>query len=92
MPLWWGEHVAVKHLVDDFVHYLYLPRLASPEVLVQAICDGVKLLTWQSDSFAYAVATMRGIALPGTLRRAGYLDFGRQQGPCWSSRTWRASK
>src|SRR5690606_6153196 len=33
-----------------------LPRLAGPEVLVQAIRDGAALLTWQSDTFAYAEA------------------------------------
>src|SRR5690606_26123721 len=32
----------------------YLPRLSDPEVLAQAIRDGVALLTWQSDAFAYA--------------------------------------
>jgi predicted AAA+ superfamily ATPase len=52
--LWRGEHVAVKQLVEDFACYLYLPRLAGPEVLVQAIRDGVSMLTWQSDTFAYA--------------------------------------
>ena len=31
-----------------------MPRLAGPEVLVQAVRDGVALLTWQSDTFAYA--------------------------------------
>ena len=54
VPLWRGEHVAVRQLVEDFARYLYLPRLAGSEVLVQAIRDGVALLTWPSDSFAYA--------------------------------------
>jgi predicted AAA+ superfamily ATPase len=54
VPLWRGEHVAVKQLVEDFGRYLYLPRLAGPEVLVHACRDGVELLTWQTDSFAYA--------------------------------------
>ena len=54
VPLWRGDHVAVKQLVEDFARYLYLPRLAGSEVLVQAIRDGVALLTWQSDTFAYA--------------------------------------
>ena len=54
MPLWRGDHVAVKQLVEDFARYLYLPRLAGPEVLVQAIRDGLALLTWQTDTFAYA--------------------------------------
>jgi hypothetical protein len=54
VPLWRGEHVPVKQLVEDFARYLYLPRLAGPEVLAQTIRDGVALLTWRSDSFAYA--------------------------------------
>ena len=54
VPLWRGELVAVKQLVEDFARYLYLPRLAGPEVLAQAVRDGVALLTWRSDSFAYA--------------------------------------
>jgi hypothetical protein len=54
VPLWRGEHVPVKQLVEDFARYLYLPRLVGPEVLLTAIRDGVALLTWQSDTFAYA--------------------------------------
>jgi hypothetical protein len=54
VPLWRGDHVAVKQLVEDFARYLYLPRLVGSEVLVHAIRDGVALLTWQSDTFAYA--------------------------------------
>jgi len=54
VPLWRGDHVAVKQLVEDFARYLYLPRLAGPEVLVQAIRDGLALLTWQTETFAYA--------------------------------------
>jgi hypothetical protein len=54
VPLWRGKHVAVKQLVEDFARYLYLPRLAGPEVLVQACRDGIALLTWQTDTFAYA--------------------------------------
>jgi hypothetical protein len=27
IPLWRGDHVAVKRLVQDFAQYLYLPRL-----------------------------------------------------------------
>ena len=54
VPLWRGDHVAVKLLVEDFARYLYLPRLAGPEVLTQAIRDGLALLTWQTDTFAYA--------------------------------------
>ncbi|NBV25553.1 MAG: hypothetical protein EBS05_27050 [Proteobacteria bacterium] len=54
VPLWRGDHVAVKQLAEDFARYIYLPRLAGPEVLAQAIRDGVELLTWPSDTFAYA--------------------------------------
>jgi len=54
VPLWRGDHVAVTQLVEDFARYLYLPRLAGPEVLIQAIRDGVALLTWQAETFAYA--------------------------------------
>lgn len=54
VPLWRGDHVAVRQLVEDFARYLYLPRLTGPEVLTQAVQDGVKLLTWQTDTFAYA--------------------------------------
>ena len=54
VPLWRGNQVAVRQLVDDFARYLYLPRLAGPEVLAEAIRDGVALLTWQVDAFGYA--------------------------------------
>jgi hypothetical protein len=56
VPLWRGQHVAVRQLVEDFARYLYLPHLTGPEVLVHAIQDGLALLTWQMDSFAYAEA------------------------------------
>ncbi len=54
VPLWRGDSVGIKQLVEDFARYLYLPRIAGPEVLLQAIRDGVGLLTWRSDTFAYA--------------------------------------
>jgi hypothetical protein len=54
VPLWRGDHVAVKQLVDDFARYLYLSRLAGPEVLTNAIRDGIALLTWRVDTFGYA--------------------------------------
>jgi hypothetical protein len=54
VPLWRGDHVSVKQLVEDFARYLYLPRVAGPGVLVQAMREGVALLTWQPDTFAYA--------------------------------------
>jgi hypothetical protein len=52
--LWRGDHVAVTQLVEDFARYLYLPRIAGPEVLLQAIGDGLALLTWERETFAYS--------------------------------------
>jgi len=54
VPLWRGDSVAVKQLVDDFARYLYLPRIAGPEVLSQSLWDGFALLTWRKDTFAFA--------------------------------------
>ncbi|HOE32918.1 MAG TPA: Swt1 family HEPN domain-containing protein [Smithella sp.] len=54
IPLWRGNHVSVKQLADDFASYTYLPRLKDSSVLISAIRDGVALLTWMQDSFAFA--------------------------------------
>ena len=53
-PLWRGDHVAVRQLVEDFGRYHYLPRLRNPSVLLDAIQAGVNTLTWELDTFAYA--------------------------------------
>ena len=44
----------VRTLVDDFARQLYLPRLARPSVLAEALRSGVAFLTWRMDTFAYA--------------------------------------
>lgn len=54
VPLWRGNHVPVQQLVEDFARYPYLPRLQDSTVLLHAISDGLGLLTWEQDSFAYA--------------------------------------
>jgi hypothetical protein len=54
VPLWRGDHVEIRLLLEDFARYLYLPRLADSSVLVHAIRRGFELLTWRQDSFAYA--------------------------------------
>jgi hypothetical protein len=54
VPLWRGNHVGVKQLVDDFAKYLYLPRVKNAQVILDAIQDGVGRLTWKQDTFAYA--------------------------------------
>jgi hypothetical protein len=54
VPHWSGNHVAIKQLLDYFARYLYLPRLAAAGVLLKAICEGLALITWEKDSYAYA--------------------------------------
>ena len=54
IPLWRGEHVGLKQLSEDFASYLYLPRLKSSNVLLEAVKSGLGLLTWSVESFAYA--------------------------------------
>jgi predicted AAA+ superfamily ATPase len=62
VPLWRGEHVSIRQLVEDFARYLYLPRLADPGVLLSAIRSGVSLKSWKTDSFAYADSYDEGAA------------------------------
>jgi hypothetical protein len=54
IPLWRGEDVPIRQLVEDFATYLYLPRLRDPDVLVAAIREGVAQAQWQTETFAYA--------------------------------------
>ena len=57
IPLWAGEggdSVAVRRLVEFFARYPYLPRVASPRVIAKSISDGLALITWEQEAFAYA--------------------------------------
>lgn len=54
IPLWRGDHVSVKQLVEDFSSYIYLPRIRSPAVLAEAISEGISLVAWESETFALA--------------------------------------
>ena len=54
IPLWRGDQVSIRQLVDDFATYPYLPRLKNPGVLLDAVASGVNLLTWADESFGYA--------------------------------------
>jgi hypothetical protein len=54
IPLWRGDNVATRQVIDDFGRYLYLPRVQGPEILTRAMMEGLRLLTWSKDSFAYA--------------------------------------
>ena len=54
VPLWRGDHVSIKQIVEDFARYLYLPRLRDSTVLLNAISAGVALLTWEQEAYALA--------------------------------------
>ena len=54
VPLWRGNHVSIGQLTEDFSRYSYLPRLRDPAVLLQAVANGLSLLTWEQDTFSYA--------------------------------------
>lgn len=54
IPLWRGEHVSVKQLVDDYAKYVYLSRLKDPSVLAHGVSEGLGLVTWAQETFAYA--------------------------------------
>ena len=54
IPLWRGDHVAIRQLAEDFARYLYLPRLSDSQVLAAAAQDGLGLLLWNQETFAYA--------------------------------------
>ena len=52
--LWRGNHVEIRQLAEDFPRYTYLPRLRNTAVLIEAIREGVGMLSWVQDSFAFA--------------------------------------
>jgi hypothetical protein len=54
VPLWRGDHVAIKQVAENFARYPYPPRRKDPSVLLGAIRDGLALLSWMQDSFAFA--------------------------------------
>ena len=57
IPLWTDRRdVSVGDLWKRYAQFPYLPRLASPRVLDDAIGTGVSSTTWQTDTFAYAEA------------------------------------
>jgi predicted AAA+ superfamily ATPase len=73
VPLWRGNHVSIRQLVDDFGRYLYLPRLQTPDVLVDAIRSGLALLTWEHDAFAYAESYDEAAARYRGLRHSAHV-------------------
>ncbi len=55
IPLWRGDYVEIAQLIEDFARYIYLPRLTMPpQVIGGAVRDGLGLLLWNHESFAYA--------------------------------------
>ncbi len=54
VPLWRDDHVEIKQIVDDFARYTYLPRLRATQVLLEAVQEGVGLLSWEQEGFAFA--------------------------------------
>jgi len=75
IPLWRGDSVAIRQLADDFARYVYLPRLAGPEVLAGAARDGVALLSWEKNTFAYADGCDEATGRYRGLRSAQRLDL-----------------
>jgi len=54
IPLWRGNHVPIRQLIEDFASYPYLQRVIGPGVLSQAISSGLALPDWEKEGFAYA--------------------------------------
>ena len=55
IPLWRGvDHVSIRQLAEDFARYVYLERLFDSSVLERSVESGLGILTWETDSFAYA--------------------------------------
>lgn len=79
IPLWRGDCVPVKQLAEDFARYLYLPRLRSSQVLVDSLHEGVALLSWQQDSFAFADAYDEAAKRYRGLRFGQNLPFGQDE-------------
>ena len=59
VPLWRGDHVAIKQLVEDFGRYAYLPRLRDTAVLLDAVRDGLGLLLWSRTPSRMPTASTR---------------------------------
>ena len=90
--LWRGDHVEVRQLWSDYTQYLYLARLRDESVLLRAVEDGVSLLTWETDAFAYADSfdeeKGRYVGLQGRRAvRAGWFDWLVSQARCGSRAT-----
>ena len=81
VPLWRGDHVEVKQLVEDFARYLYLPRFKDSSVLLGAIRDGIALLTWEHDAFAFADSFDDGAGRYRGLRAGNLVSLTNDEAP-----------
>jgi hypothetical protein len=55
IPLWSERgDIGVDALWKAYCQFIYLPRLASYDVLAKAISDGTSKLDWENEAFAYA--------------------------------------
>ncbi|MBE0654434.1 MAG: AAA+ family ATPase, partial [Bacteroidales bacterium] len=54
IPLWSGNDISIRQLREYFAKYLYLPKLLTADLLKNAIEDGISLISWTQDAFAYA--------------------------------------
>lgn len=81
VPLWRGDHISIRQLVEDFAKHLYLPRLTNAQTLLNSISEGVALSSWELDGFAYADAfdeasgRYQGLKV-GSLPQLGAMDAG----------------
>lgn len=66
-------HIAARDLAAWFPSYLYLPRLKNTKVLEEAIRQGLRSISWQTDAFAWAdswdEATDRYVGLTTSITR-----------------------
>ncbi|MYH50428.1 MAG: ATP-binding protein [Gammaproteobacteria bacterium] len=53
IPLW-QNHVEIRQLADHYSRYPYLQRVEDPSVIAEAVREGVNLITWETETFAYA--------------------------------------
>ncbi|NCC31438.1 MAG: ATP-binding protein, partial [Chloroflexia bacterium] len=80
IPLWRGDHVSVRQVLEDFGRYPYLPRLRTVSVLLDAIQAGVNSLTWELDTFAYAEGYDEAMGRYRGLRSASLVSVSESDG------------
>ena len=73
VPLWEDDRIGVRRLWSYYAQYLYLPRLASFEVLASAISDGAAKTTWETDTFGVAEAYDEGTGTFKGLKTGGHV-------------------